>query len=310
MGKGTDVSQRKRRLKTAAEVASTLAKKMVSKVAKAALAKQALVASLSRGLASSLQPPQPELEEDHTQPHDAKVHTAAASSGGDVRTVPGGSAPSGSAPGGSLPVGGLMRVAPPTEAGAAEAGARPLERLSDDVDCADIGDKDGALDGAEHSNSVMKQHARKIIERLRLELSKTGPAVDQWLLRKLRGNGWWLRASCARDVLAGMPASSDPESWPEPFYMRDIYVHLPHVRWGEMPTCPTCLSSSDVRPADFLLDQPTRRFFTGPCVCLRPCPRPQPQPQPHPPAPTHTHPHPPAPTRTRNYTHPTPTPHT
>ena len=67
----------------------------------------------------------------------------------------------------------------------------------------------------------MQRYARKVLERLRTELSK-GSATDDWLLRKLRENGWWLRAADARDQLLKLSASSDPAGWLDPFYLRDI----------------------------------------------------------------------------------------
>ena len=127
-----------------------------------------------------------------------------------------------------------------------------------DVQCVDVGEDDGALDYCEADNSCMKVYARTILERLRKELSSSS-ATDNWLLRKLKAEGWWLRAQCAGDVMAQLDAASDPASWPEPFYIRDIFVWLPESRWGEIPTCPTCDSDNDIHPHDFQMDHTTRR---------------------------------------------------
>lgn len=103
----------------------------------------------------------------------------------------------------------------------------------------EIGDEDDALDACEAADSCIQKYARTILERLRKELSSSA-VTDNWLLRKLSEDGWWLRAKCAADVMANLSASSDPATWPEPFYIRDIFVWLPEERWGEVPACPTC----------------------------------------------------------------------
>ena len=159
-------------------------------------------------------------------------------------------------------------VQAPTVGSGSAARAESLERPGENVTCEGIGgdedgalddDEEGALDKAESSNCVMKIYARKILARLRDELSHKS-ATDNWLLRTLQNNGWWLRAKNARDVMANLSAGSDPALWAEPFYHRDIYVWLPDMRWGEMPTCPTCGSNHDVHVHDYRLHKPTRRF--------------------------------------------------
>ena len=92
----------------------------------------------------------------------------------------------------------------------------------------------------------MKVYSRKILERLRKELSSTGPATDNWLLRKLRENGWRLWAADARDTIMQLGADNDPAGWEQPFYIWDIFIWLPDVRWGEMPPCPHCCSTTEV----------------------------------------------------------------
>lgn len=116
--------------------------------------------------------------------------------------------------------------------------ARPVERPSDDVQCVDvtppIGEvDDSALDELDKVESALKIYAHKIYARLRDELSR-GKSTDNWLLRQLRENGWWVRAKEAPDVMAGLHADSDPSGWPDPFYLRDIFVWMPDERWGEM----------------------------------------------------------------------------
>jgi hypothetical protein len=133
---------------------------------------------------------------------------------------------------------------------------RPHARQGDDVQCEEIEEEDDALDGLDSPESCMKIYSRAILERLRVELS-TRSATDNWLLRKLKDGAWWLRAKDASDAMAQL--GGDPARWPEPFYLRDIYVHLPEVRWDEKPTCPTCECNSDVHAHDFRMDHPTRR---------------------------------------------------
>ena len=79
------------------------------------------------------------------------------------------------------------------------------------------------------------------------------------MLHKLEDNGWLLRAKDGQDCMDKLPASSDPAGWLDPFYIRDIFVWLPDVRWGEMPACSTCGLNDDIHVHDYRLDKPTRR---------------------------------------------------
>jgi hypothetical protein len=85
------------------------------------------------------------------------------------------------------------------------------------------------------TESVMREYARGILTRLRDELHKdfNESAATPWLLNTLKKNGWWLRAEHARSVMEGLKASSDPNTWANPFYMNDIYVWAPDVRWPD-----------------------------------------------------------------------------
>ena len=258
MGQGTDKAPRSRRLKSAAEKAVTAASKVAQKAATAAMAKQVFVASLSsgHGATSSACPPAQELGEDHRSDG-----TAA----GGIHSQP----PANVQDGGGEQQAADVEPAAPTGAGTAPGGEqqpppkpaapRPAEAPGDDVTCVDIGEKDGALDGMEPEDSAMKIYSKKIMERLRKELSTKGAATDNWLLRKLRENGWWLRAANARDTMMIFSASRDPSGWANPFYLRDIYIWLPDERWDEMPACPRCHSKTEVHRHDFFLTQPTRR---------------------------------------------------
>lgn len=253
MGQGKDKAPRTRRQKSPAERAVTAASTKAKRVAAATTAKQRFVASLSSGsgaTSTSCQPAQ-ELGENHPQ-SDGVTAAGTAATGSDVRGS-----------GEEVASGGSAAPAAPDPSETANEGVhqhpRPLEHPDDDVNCVDIGEKDGALDAIEVEDSVMKVYSRKILERLRKELSSTGPATDNWLLRKLRENGWRLRAADARDTMMQLGADSDPAGWEQPFYIRDIFIWLPDVRWGEMPPCPHCCSTTEVSRHDFLLKQPTRR---------------------------------------------------
>ena len=131
------------------------------------------------------------------------------------------------------------------------------------MQCEEIDEDNGRLDATEGTDSVMKMYARHVHERLRAELSSNGSATDNWLVQKLKDNGWWLRAADARDVMLRLSANSNPVDWATPFYIRDIFVWLPDVRWGETPICPNCKTSRDVHVHDYKVDRPTRRYGSG-----------------------------------------------
>ena len=116
----------------------------------------------------------------------------------------------------------------------------------------------------EHLNpraeSVMREYARGILVRLRTELHHSASANDNsWLLDKLRANGWWLRAEHARSVMEKLPANSNSKTWPDAFYMKDIYFWAPDVRWPDVVvTCPRC-KSRRTAPHDYQMHSPTRQ---------------------------------------------------
>jgi hypothetical protein len=148
-----------------------------------------------------------------------------------------------------------------------------------------MGEEEDALDKVEPESSVMKVYARSILERLREELS--GKCTTKlWLLETLKTSSWRLRAKCASDVMAKLQPASDPSAWPNPFYLRDIFIWLPEERWGEKPCCPTCDSNSDIHSHDYQLAWPTRRCFEQAHILLlraRSAPRAPPPRRSHPP---------------------------
>ena len=102
-------------------------------------------------------------------------------------------------------------------------------------------------ESSEDPRSPQYKFARQILEQLRAELSASANAFDRKpVLSQLQSNGWWIRAADARDVMSKLSPASAPASWVDPFYLRDIHVHMPDVRWGEKPVCPTCLCSQSV----------------------------------------------------------------
>ena len=109
--------------------------------------------------------------------------------------------------------------------------------------------------------STMREYARDILKRLRLELKddfddkKDG---SRWLLKELKANGWWIYAKHARSMMEQLSASSDPTKWADPFYYRDIFVFIPDVRWpDEQMRCPRC-KSSRIGLHDYQLGHPSR----------------------------------------------------
>ena len=251
--RGKDVNPRTRRESTSAEKQRRADNKSADRQAAHARAKAAFVANLSSTQQSAAKAQQSAAKAvsgavgQGEQAEDGQQTVAQHAAAADVAA-------------GAAATADRVQSGPAEAADTADAAdaPRPVERPGDDVECVDIGGEERALDSTEHEDSVMQRYARKILERLRTELSK-GSATDDWLLRKLRENGWWLRTADARDQLLKLSASSDPAGWLDPFYLRDIFVWLPDIRWGEMPTCPRCLSNADVHVHDYQLKQPTRR---------------------------------------------------
>ena len=117
-------------------------------------------------------------------------------------------------------------------------------------------------------------HVRRIYAavyaRLQVELDKKGPPTDNWLVRHLRANGWWLRAGCAALVdgtlvlekgvrSAHFRVSVEPDAQAEVFYERDLLVCLPDEMWGMSLTCPSCGEADKVKVHGYS-EQPARRI--------------------------------------------------
>lgn len=231
MGQGKDKEPRRWRQQTPAEKAATIAKKAATQHRTEASARGAFVSGMRGESSGPGLPGGPSAleSEPSSEPEDA------ARSDGH---------------------------APEAEqaAHASPGGGRSTGRIDGNVRCEDVGEEEDALDKVEPESSVMKVYARSILERLREELS--GKCTTKlWLLETLKASSWWLRAKCARDVMAQLQPASDPSAWPNPFYLRDIFIWLPEERWGEQPCCPTCDSNSDIHPHDYQLAWPTRRCF-------------------------------------------------
>ena len=110
----------------------------------------------------------------------------------------------------------------------------------------------GVTEEEEHLNpraeSVMREYARGILVRLRTELHHSASANDNsWLLDKLRANGWWLRAEHARSVMEKLPTNSNSKTWPDAFYMKDIYFWAPDVRWPDVVGTDACFGTQRTR---------------------------------------------------------------
>ena len=218
MWKNADLRPRQRRGATAAELAAKEATRSANKQKGLQAAKAAFVEGLSKqrqAAASAVAPP------------DAGVsHTQAVGADG---------APDGADPPAPTSDGNAAGLRADTESTATRPAAsgqpheaeadvgqplqhdgEPLQRDRDNIECVDVEDdgdaEEGAIDKLDAGTSVMKRYARKIAERLRLELSRK-TATDNWLLAKLEENNDWLLAKSAREVMAKVPADSDPADW-------------------------------------------------------------------------------------------------
>lgn len=288
MGKGKDLKQRDRREATQAERQGRAQKKAAEKATREQAARQRFLADLSKQQQHSSAAPRASVDPgvddeqavggDDLPAPEQSLHTGDSASVRDVATEA--RAQTAEMPADeSTPAEDTVAsaadteatteaTAAPTERGVAEAAAentaalpeRQGENVEENVDCVDIGEGDCALDAADPSGSMMSKYATKLMERLRQELSSMGASTDNWLLQRLKANGWWLKGADAHDIMMKHAADSDPACWPEPYYLRDIFVWLPDVRWGEMPPCPRCAAAgSNIYTHDFLIKQPTRR---------------------------------------------------
>ena len=152
---------------------------------------------------------------------------------------------------------------------ARESVAQPAPRPRAEVRPADASVTEEAelVCGNGNDDSHMKQYAKGILSRLKVELSEKFDAAKdtRWLLKKLGDNGWWLRAPHARSVMEKMKLTPEnAKKLSDPFYIRDIFVYMPDVRWPEeKPRCPRCLSRH-TGVHDYQLHHPSRQC-TGLC---------------------------------------------
>ena len=66
------------------------------------------------------------------------------------------------------------------------------------------------------------------------EMSAKSECTDKWLKKLLDHNDWWLRAEHALHVCSKLGIEEPAER----FYYHSVYVWLPDVRWGAMPSRP------------------------------------------------------------------------
>ncbi len=84
---------------------------------------------------------------------------------------------------------------------------------------------------------VMREYLRAVVQCLHSDIS--GEAFkninDQWLLKILQGNDWWLKASSHSRLIC----KKLQLIYTEPAYYRNIKIWIPDVQWGRkaMPPC-------------------------------------------------------------------------
>lgn len=109
-----------------------------------------------------------------------------------------------------------------------------------------------------NNDGVMNIYLKTIHRRLQEE---TKNKVSHNLIQLLKENDWWLRSVHAPKVIkiCGAP----DELYDEPSYIRDIYVWLPDIRWGDVgtPPCPHCKTSTAVQSHGFRNNHIGRRIY-------------------------------------------------
>lgn len=115
--------------------------------------------------------------------------------------------------------------------------------------------------------SVMEALVTAIVERLKIEMSykrKHGlDAKECWLLQLLADNSFWIRAGqvvLRQGKLHAYAGARSPrmrtfdtfKPGPDVFYLRDLFVWLPSIMFGETPLqCPSCESDAHVKVHNF-----------------------------------------------------------
>ena len=79
----------------------------------------------------------------------------------------------------------------------------------------------------------MRTYLRLVNQRLMKEMSAKSGWTDKWLKKLLDHNDWWLRAEHALHVCSKLGIKEPAER----FYYYSVYVWLPDVRWGAVPSC-------------------------------------------------------------------------
>ena len=92
---------------------------------------------------------------------------------------------------------------------------------------------DADTDPETAEDTPMRTYLRLVNQRLMKEMSAKSGWTDKWLKKLLDHNDWWLRAEHALHVCSKLGIKEPAER----FYYYSVYVWLPDVRWGAVPSC-------------------------------------------------------------------------
>ena len=104
-------------------------------------------------------------------------------------------------------------------------------------------------------DTPMRAYLRLINKRLVDEMGAKSECTDKWLKKLLDRNDWWLRTEHALHICSKLGIEEPSER----FYYYSVYVWLPDVRWGAMPSCPCGCNRENVISHGFRTDTIGRR---------------------------------------------------
>lgn len=104
-------------------------------------------------------------------------------------------------------------------------------------------------------DTPMRAYLRLINKRLVDEMGAKSECTDKWLKKLLDRNDWWLRTEYALHICSKLGIEEPSER----FYYYSVYVWVPDVRWGAMPSCPCGCNRENVISHGFRTDTIGRR---------------------------------------------------
>ena len=103
-----------------------------------------------------------------------------------------------------------------------------LDIDDEDIDNGFNDDDEPCLQHGENKG-VQQEYVKAIQMRLRDEVNtQSTKCKDQWLVRHLRANGWWIRKENALFIAGKLNLKKSYAA-----YYRDVYVWLPDIRWED-----------------------------------------------------------------------------